>query len=227
MTVFAFNVILIVAITALAFKYLRLREITSGEHLPDLAYLGGLASLIDSAEGYASPHSIVMAQNAAEIGRRIGIAEPGILSIRLAALLHDCGQINLPRDIFKKNGPLTPEDWFLVKTHPLLGELALRRAVPILEEVPSLVRWHHERWDGSGYPDRLQGEEIPLAARILAVVDAASAMSQARPYRPARSDQQIQHELVRLSGLHFDPEIVNVRGKIASLQAANTGGRGN
>lgn len=211
MTVFVVNVLLIVAITLLAYQYLRLREMTSGERLPDLAYLEGVSALVDQAEGYAQPHALAMSKEAVDLGRRLGLGEPALLSLRLAALLHDCGQLNLARDLLKKEGPLTPEDWFLVRTHPLLGEIALRQAVPVLEEVPSLVRWHHERWDGTGYPDRLQGEEIPLGARILAVVDAASAMGQARPYRPARSDRQIQEELARLSGLQFDPEVVQAR----------------
>ncbi|RCK79520.1 MAG: GAF domain/HD domain protein [Candidatus Ozemobacter sibiricus] len=205
---FVVHLLLIVALVFVTWKYLRLREMTSGEGLPDLACLQGLSSLLDTAEGYAAPHAATMAAEAEALGRRLGLAEPTLLSLRLAALVHDAGQINLPRDLFKKPGPLTAEEWFLVRTHPLIGELALRQALPALSDVPALVRWHHERWDGTGYPDRLLATEIPLPARILAVADAAAAMAQPRPYRPARSAREIAEELGRQAGLQFDPEVV-------------------
>ncbi len=208
---FVVHLLLVVALVFVTWKYLRLREMTSGEGLPDLACLQGLSSLLDTAEGYASPHAAVVAAEAEAIGRHLGLAEPTLLALRLAALVHDAGQINLPRDLLKKPGPLNPEEWFLVRTHPLIGELALRQALPVLSEIPSLVRWHHERWDGTGYPDRLLATEIPLPARIMAVADAAAAMAQARPYRPARSEREITAELASQAGLQFDPEVVQAR----------------
>ncbi len=202
------DLLLIAGLTFLAWKYLRLREMTAGGTLPDLACLAGLASLFDAAEGYGAPHASAVADLAEALGRRLGLPEPSLLSLRIAALAHDAGQVTLPRDLFRKAGPLTAEEWFLVRTHPLIGELALRQTVPDLSEVPSLIRWHHERWDGAGYPDRLQGEEIPLGARILALADAVSALGQARPHRPARPPREVRAELLRETGLQFDPAVV-------------------
>ncbi|NLI78508.1 MAG: HD domain-containing protein [Candidatus Riflebacteria bacterium] len=202
------DLLLIAGLTFLAWKYLRLREMTAGGTLPDLACLAGVASLLDAAEGYAAPHATAVADLATTLGRRLGLPEPSLLSLRIAALTHDAGQVTLPRDLFRKAGPLTAEEWFLVRTHPLIGELALRQAMPALSEVPSLVRWHHERWDGAGYPDRLQAEEIPLGARILALADAVSALAQARPHRPARPAREVRSELLREAGLQFDPVVV-------------------
>lgn len=211
------DLLLIAAVTFLAWRYLRLREMTTGGSLPDLACLAGLASLLDAAEGYGAPHATAVADLAATLGRRLGLPESSLLSLRIAALTHDAGQVTLPRDLFRKEGPLTTEEWFLVRTHPLIGELALRQTVPALSEVPSLIRWHHERWDGAGYPDRLQGEEIPLGARILAFADAVSALGQARPYRPARPAREVRAEILRETGLQFDPTVVQawiaVRGE--------------
>jgi len=203
-----FNILLICALTILVYKYISLRELFIARNLPDCACLEAVSKLIDTTEGYKSPHAAEMAKHAQILGNSLGLDERTLVSLRIAAFMHDCGQFNLSREIIRKYEPLTPEEWDLIKTHPIIGDMLLRQSLPLYEDIPGFVRWHHEKWDGSGYPDRLRGEEIPLPARILAVVDAVSAMSQDRPYRAAFSTEQIEVELERLSGLHFDPIVV-------------------
>lgn len=216
MTLFIlFNVILAVALAFLTYKYVDLKERHSREFLPDLAYLIGVSAILDSTEGYNKPHANAMLKDAEKIAEGFGLEPETITSLKIAALLHDCGQINLPHDLLKSPRALSQDEWFLLQTHPLIGEMALRSAVPEFEEVPALVRWHHERWDGTGYPDRLTGTEIPIGARILAVVDAASALSEKRPYRAAFSEQEILDKLTKLSGFQFDPSVVQMWSQIS------------
>ncbi len=204
----ALNFVLAFVASGLTYKYIRLREHMSGEDLTDLAYLHGVSRLIDSVEGYPDPHAWKVAGLAEAVGRKLGLEEPSICSLRIAAFLHDCGEMNLPREIFKKKGTLDEEESFILRTHPLLGEMAMRKTLSRYDDVPCIIRWHHERWDGNGYPDRLQGEEIPITARILAVTDAWSAMAGDRPFREPLSAKKIRREFETQSGMQFDPEVV-------------------
>ncbi|MFZ2959324.1 MAG: HD domain-containing phosphohydrolase [Candidatus Ozemobacteraceae bacterium] len=219
MTQIIINIFLAVALVGLTYKYIELRDLHEREGIPDLTYIEGLSSILDAAEVYAAAHAREIAKEAETIGRFLGLPESSLVSLRIAALLHDCGQVQIPRELLKKTHPLSSEEWFLLKTHPLIGEMALRKALPAHDEVPSLVRWHHERWDGTGYPDHLAGEEIPLGARILAVADAANAMSQDRPHRPAFNAARIDTDLEKMAGLMFDPKIVRAR-----IEARKLGG---
>lgn len=202
------NLILVGALIALGYAYLDLQERFARHKTPDLAFLEGVGGLIDSVEGYSGSHAIKVAELAVAIGRRLQLPGPTLVSLQMAACLHDCGEINLPRDLLKTNRTLTADEWFLLRTHPILGELALRERLPAVEDVPALVRWHHENWDGNGYPDRLLGEEIPLSARILALADAVTAMSSERPYRPALASGKVEQEVRKLAGVRFDPRVV-------------------
>ena len=208
------NILLALAVAGLTYKYVELREKHQREGIPDLCYLEGVTHLFDTLEGYGRVHAVEMAQEAEAIGRHLSLDEKTIVSLKIAALLHDCGEAQLPRELLKARRPLSADEWFLVKAHPVLGEMSLRKGLPAFDEVPSIVRWHHERWDGSGYPDRLMGEEIPMTARILAVVDAAAAMSQERPYRAACSPESIESTLQSMSGLMFDPRVIKARSEI-------------
>jgi HD-GYP domain-containing protein (c-di-GMP phosphodiesterase class II) len=164
-----------------------------------------------------------MADMAEKIAREKGMSEDEIISLRYAAILHDIGEILLPRNLLKTSEKLDEENLFLLRTHPLLGELQLRNKDFPYDEVPTLVRWHHERFDGTGYPDSLKGEEIPLSCRILALVDAVSAMKEERPYRKkAMKMNEIVKELDLKSGIQFDPELVEI-WKMLFLKA-QTGG---
>lgn len=205
------NILLALALAGLTYKYVELQEEHRRETIPDLCFLEGVSHLFDGVEGYGRSHAIEMSREAEAIGRHLDLDAKTIVSLKIAALLHDCGQVQIPRELLKSRRPLTSDEWFLVKAHPVLGEMSLRKALPAWEEVPSIIRWHHERWDGSGYPDRLMGEEIPVTARILAVVDAAAAMGQERPYRAACNAARIDSTLESMSGLMFDPRIIQAR----------------
>ena len=144
---------------------------------------------------------------AVDVGREYGLAERELEQLYRAALLHDIGKIAIPDEIVRKSGELTDEDWVFVRRHTLVGERILT-ASPALRPVARIVRSSHERWDGSGYPDGLAGEAIPLAARIVAVCDAFHAMTATRAYgRPLPQDEALA-ELARCAGSQFDPEAV-------------------
>jgi HD-GYP domain-containing protein (c-di-GMP phosphodiesterase class II) len=139
-----------------------------------------------------------------------------------AAELHDVGKMAIPDQILHKPGPLSPEEWAFVRRHPLVGERILSVA-PALLPVAKIVRATHERWDGSGYPDGIAREEIPLGARIVAVCDAFEAMVAPRAYRAARSVAEALEELRACAGSQFDPAVVEafceLKDEVVSLQA--------
>lgn len=182
-----------------------------------------LARAVDARDTYTADHSERMARWAEAVAERLGCPPPEVREVRWAALLHDIGKLGVPDAVLRKPGPLTPDEWEVIRRHPVLGEEILR-PVRRLAGVARLVRHHQERWDGTGYPDGLRGEQIPLGARILAVVDAYTAMTDQRPYRAARSHEEAVAELRRCAGTQFDPAVVdaflNVIGK-----AQGPGGR--
>jgi len=143
------------------------------------------------------------------VARALACSEEEVQRVYWGALLHDIGKIGVPDEILRKAGPLTDEEWELMKRHPELGA-EIVAPVENLVDVAPIIRSHQEKYDGSGYPDGLRGEEIPLGARILAVVDAYGAMTDERVYRKARSPEDAVAELRRCAGTHFDPEIVEV-----------------
>jgi HD-GYP domain-containing protein (c-di-GMP phosphodiesterase class II) len=122
-------------------------------------------------------------------------------------VLHDIGKVRVPESILNKPGPLTDEEWAVMMTHPEVGEHILR-PIQSLNAILSIVRHHHERWDGGGYPDKLSGRAIPLGARIVAVCDAYRAMTEDRPYRKALSTAEARKELHEGAGTQFDPDCV-------------------
>jgi putative nucleotidyltransferase with HDIG domain len=144
---------------------------------------------------------------AESLARDLGLAEEEVKAVRLAALLHDVGKIGIPDSILLKPGPLTEAEWQVMRAHPAIGETILASAGNMGAVIP-LVGSHHERWDGSGYPRGLAGEQIPLGARIIAVVDAYSAMTDHRAYRAARSHHEAMQELRQEAGRLFDPAVV-------------------
>ncbi len=123
--------------------------------------------------------------------------------------LHDIGKVGVPEHVLRKPGPLTAEEWEVMRTHPVLGAQIVA-PITFLDGAERLVRHHHERFDGTGYPDGLRAEEIPLAARVFAVADAFDAMTSDRPYRPAMSLERALEEIVEGAGTQFDPEVVRV-----------------
>jgi HD-GYP domain-containing protein (c-di-GMP phosphodiesterase class II) len=141
------------------------------------------------------------------VGLRLGMREHELSALRQAATLHDIGELGVPEAILNKPGPLTEEERPAIERHPLIGEGILSPLEFLADAIP-LVRAAHERWDGSGYPDGLAGEEIPLGARVLLACDAYEAMTTARPYRPALSRADAEIELRRVAGSQLDPRAV-------------------
>jgi putative nucleotidyltransferase with HDIG domain len=131
-----------------------------------------------------------------------------IEQVRLAAQLHDVGKVAIPEAILKKPGPLDDQEWSFISSHTIIGERILS-AAPALAEVAELVRASHERWDGKGYPDGLQGEQIPVGSRIVSVCDSFDAMTSNRAYRLAMTPQDAVAELERCAGSQFDPLVVD------------------
>ena len=144
----------------------------------------GLVFAVDTKDRYTKRHSEDVARYAVFLAERVGLDPEVVRSIHLAGLLHDVGKIGIPDPILRKPGRLTPDEYEVVKQHVAVGDMIVRD-VPDIDVVRAGIRHHHERWDGAGYLDRLEGEEIPLIARILAVGDAFSAMTTTRPYRKA------------------------------------------
>jgi HD-GYP domain-containing protein (c-di-GMP phosphodiesterase class II) len=152
-------------------------------------------------------HSTGVAQLAVAVGRRLGMDAEEIDELARAAELHDIGKVGIPDAILQKPGELEGDEWDFIRQHTILGERILS-AAPALRPVAKIVRASHERWDGGGYPDGLRGEQIPLAARIVAVCDAYEAITDNRCYREARSAEAAREELVREAGTQFDPAVV-------------------
>jgi HD-GYP domain-containing protein (c-di-GMP phosphodiesterase class II) len=142
------------------------------------------------------------------VGRRLGLSLEELDEIVRAAELQDLGKLVIPESILTKRGPLTDEEWRVVHAHPLVAERIIA-AAPALAHVATRVRGSAERWDGSGYPDGLQGEAIPLGSRIIAVCVAFDAMTAARPYRDPVTPAEAFEELSRLAGKQFDPTVVS------------------
>ncbi|MBI4729083.1 MAG: HD-GYP domain-containing protein [Acidobacteria bacterium] len=144
------------------------------------------------------------------LGARLAAAiRPGMLDgpALLGLFLHDIGKVGVPSDVIHKTGPLTESEWREIRAHSVIGERLLA-GIPGLRSAAPLVRAHHERWDGSGYPDGLSGEEIPLAARLFSVVDAFDAMTSDRPHRRALSVDEAKREMLAGAGSQFDPSVV-------------------
>jgi diguanylate cyclase (GGDEF)-like protein/putative nucleotidyltransferase with HDIG domain len=171
------------------------------------AIVRSLAVAVDVRDGYTREHSRLVSELSAAIARRIGLPSGDVARISVGALLHDVGKIGVPDAILTKEGELTSEEWQCIREHPDLGKRILEQA-PELTDVMPLVYHHQERWDGTGYPQHLRGDDIPLGARIIAAADAYHAIRSDRPYRSGRSHREAMKELRRCSGEQFDPRVV-------------------
>jgi putative nucleotidyltransferase with HDIG domain len=171
------------------------------------APIRNLATSLAELDPGTAEHSRDVVDLACEIGRTAGFSRAGLAELGVAALLHDVGKMRVPNTILNKPGKLTPGEREVIVQHPILGAEALTR-VAGLEVVATLVRYHHERWDGGGYPDGLSGERIPRASRIISACDAYSAMVSDRPYRNAMTHAQALAELRSGAGGQFDAEVV-------------------
>jgi len=168
-----------------------------------------LANIIDAKDPYTLGHSEDVAEISYLIAITYGLSKTQAEKIHIAGHLHDIGKIVIPNYILKKRGPLTKKEWNIVKEHPKIGAKILE-PISKLKEIKEMVLYHHERFDGKGYPAGLKGNDIPLGARIIAVADSISAMLKDRAYRKALSPEEALHQLETNSGSQFDPAMVEV-----------------
>ncbi len=176
-----------------------------------------LAADADEFEGYAHSHAARIAALADAIAAKFNLASHDRLSLRQAALVHDIGEVVMDRDYIKTDRTLREDERVDMQRHPVIGEQeaakhGLSRAVQLL------VRWHHEWWNGSGYPDALENEQIPLAARILRVADTYAALTDERPYSVPISEPEAKRYLIEWSGIEFDPKIVKMFLSLEDLE---------
>jgi putative nucleotidyltransferase with HDIG domain len=174
-----------------------------------VATLAALSSTIEARDPFARGHASRVEVLAHGLARRLGLDRQVLLRLRLGALLHDIGKLAVPEAVLVKPGELNDVERAQMRRHPGAGAWMLR-AIGVAREALPGVLFHHERWDGRGYPAGLAGASIPLEARILAVVDAFDAMTSIRPYRGARPVADALVELQRCAGSQFDPAIVDV-----------------
>ena len=168
-----------------------------------------LGDVIEADDGYTGEHCKSVVTLCLELAEHLSLSPERQRNLEFAALLHDVGKIAIPKEIINKPGKLDPHEWTIIKTHTLEGQKMLDRVGGFMRQVGLIVRSHHERWDGSGYPDGLAGEQIPLEARIIACCDTWNAMRTDRPYRNALSAEVAVAELLANAGKQFDPHVVD------------------
>ncbi|MGH7368209.1 MAG: HD domain-containing phosphohydrolase [Candidatus Rokuibacteriota bacterium] len=171
------------------------------------ATLEALGSALATREVGTELHSRRVHAYSLALARAHGLSEPGLEALSRGVLLHDIGKIGIADAILLKPGPLTPEEWAIMRTHPEIGRQILE-GIPFLSDAIPVVQYHHERWDGTGYPVGLAGPAIPLGARIFAIADAFDAMTFDRPYSTAISLEAARDRIRDSAGTHFDPEVV-------------------
>jgi len=193
------------------------------EHVYDMT-VRALGAALDLKDPETEEHCRRVSENSILIGEKLGIRGQELKDLEWGAYLHDIGKIGVPERVLLKNGPLTDDEMEIVKKHSLLG-YSMVKHIDFLSGAGDVVLYHHEKFDGSGYPYAKRGNEIPLHARIFAIADAFDAMVVDRPYRKAMPFEAIVEEIVRCSGLHFDPQLVKVFRDIPRVEI-NTGSNG-
>lgn len=173
-----------------------------------MATVRALSNAVEARDAYTGKHAERVTRFAIEIGQELGLPTPDTPEVEFGFLLHDVGKLAVPDSILFKPGPLTNEERALMSRHTIVGA-EIMRDIEFLAEASKVVRSHHERWDGSGYPDGLAGEQIPLSARVFAVADVFDALTTNRPYRVALSVAEARAMIDEQSGRHFDPRVVD------------------
>ncbi|MEA1964531.1 MAG: HD-GYP domain-containing protein [Candidatus Aerophobetes bacterium] len=177
-----------------------------------------LATAIEARDSYTEDHSRRMSEYAFLVAKQLGLSTDEAETIQYAAILHDVGKIGINDKILNKPGALTEEEWAKMKKHTAIGADILTR-IDSFREASRIVYYHHERYDGQGYPEKLKGEEIPIGARILSVIDAYDAITSKRPYRSASSAQEAIEEIKKNTGTQFDEKVVKVFFKVLNQNA--------
>ena len=187
--------------------------------------IGALAGAVDKRDPYTSKHSHRVKQIAVDIGREMRVTEPELEALEWGGLLHDVGKIGVPDSVLLKQERLTREERMIMNAHPVLGAEIIAPVTKLAPELP-IIRHHHEWYNGSGYPDRLLGDEIPRLARILHVADAFEAMTAQRPYRmtPLTAEQALG-ELRKFAGIQFDPVVVDAFVRTSWVEGVSDPGR--
>jgi HD-GYP domain-containing protein (c-di-GMP phosphodiesterase class II) len=185
------------------------RERTADLRESQLEVVRRLSHAAESRDDHTGVHTSRMSRMCAELGRAAGLREAEVELLLHAASMHDIGKIAIPDRILLKPGPLQPDEWELMKSHTIVGaEMLAGSSSPVVQMGEVIARAHHEKWDGTGYPLGLKGEEVPLVARICSVCDVYDALVSDRPYKAAWPVDQALAELKRLSGRHLDPRLV-------------------
>ncbi len=177
-----------------------------------LAYndsIEGWSRALDLRDRETEGHSVRVSEMTLDLARRKGLAESDLVHIRRGALLHDIGKMGVPDAILSKTGKLNEEEWAIMRNHPRYA-LDILSHIEYLRPALDIPLRHHEKWDGSGYPDGLVGTQIPLAARLFAIVDVWDALRSDRPYREAWSEEKALEYIRSEAGGHFDPELVDL-----------------
>jgi putative nucleotidyltransferase with HDIG domain len=180
--------------------------------------VGAVVTAADARDHETTGHSFRVALYGMALARSLGLPADMLKAIEWGALLHDVGKMAVPDNILRKEGPLTANEWHIMKQHPTWGFDMLAEVSFLQPAALEIVYNHHERWDGQGYPRKLAGEQIPLAARVFAVVDTYDAITSDRPYRRARSHGAAIAELERVSGQQLDPKMVTAFRRLPELE---------
>ncbi|MDO9545871.1 MAG: HD domain-containing phosphohydrolase, partial [Pelolinea sp.] len=183
--------------------------------------LEGWARTLELRDRETEGHSQRVMDLTLRLSRKLGLTEDEITHIQRGAILHDIGKMGVPDNILLKAGPLTDEEWEVMRMHPEFAYDMLYK-IPFLQKAAEIPYCHHEKWDGSGYPRGLRGEEIPIAARIFAIVDVWDALRSDRPYRKAWTDEAAFDEIKRGKGTHFDPVVLQAFIDVINFEQRNT-----
>ena len=168
-----------------------------------------LAAAAEAKDAYTESHTQLVANTAVHLGTRLGLQESDLVALYRGGLIQDIGKIDVPDAILRKPGPLNAEEERQMRAHPVIGESIVRRH-PSAADTLTIIRHHHERFDGGGYPDGLCGYKIPLLARIVSVCDAYDALASDRPYRARRNPEEAIETLMRGTGQQWDRELVSL-----------------
>lgn len=182
----------------------KLREGVGALRVDGATSVGALLAVLKARDCYTEEHSRVVVGLSTAVAYEMGLSEEEVNIVRQAALLHDIGKMGVPDSILKEPGPLDDAKWRVMREHPVIGERIVSSIDELVHLAP-IIRAHHERWDGKGYPDGLSGEQIPLSSRIISACDAYHAMISERPYRRAMSVLAAFEELRKNAGMQFCP----------------------
>jgi putative nucleotidyltransferase with HDIG domain len=177
-----------------------------------------LAAAIDAKDRYTRGHSERVSSYSMAIARHLGLNQEEVFRVRIASILHDVGKLGVRDGILNKPGGLTEEEFAVMRQHPDIGA-QIMSPIRMLKDIIPGIRNHHETWDGKGYPDQLQGEEIPMVARIIGVADTFDAMTTTRPYQKAMELDYVLKKMRSMSGTRFDPAVVEAL--LAAVQAGD------